>query len=138
MMQWVLVAALIIGGLSAFTACSNSDDPVTPPAEPLDGLVTLPSGVVGEDYSILKGEYVQSPEGPKLYVIRETVKVAFNGNDIYIAGLSNWYEDSYIKGTLDESGTAVFPSGQLVGKNGEDLFYLNGITHLTDEEKDEG
>lgn len=138
MMQWAMAAALICGA-TVLTACSSNDDnPVTPPEEPQNGLVTLPSGVVGEDYSILKGEYVQSPEGPKLYVIRETVKVAFNGKDIYIAGLSNWYEDSYIKGTLDESGTAVFPSGQLVGKNGEDLFYLNGITRLTDEEKDEG
>ena len=73
MMQWAMAAALICGA-TVLTACSSNDDnPVTPPEEPQNGLVTLPSGVVGEDYSILKGEYVQSPEGPKLYVIRETV-----------------------------------------------------------------
>ena len=137
MMKWVMAATLVCG-LSVFTACSLDDNPTNPSVEPQNGLVTLPSGVVGEDYSIVKGEYVQTPEGPVLYVVRETVKVAFDGNDVYVAGLSGWYEDGFIKGTIDKSGTAVFPSGQLIAIDGENQFYLNGVTRLTEEEKDEG
>jgi hypothetical protein len=136
MMQWVMAATLVCGA-SVFTACSVNDNPATPSVEPQDGLVTLPLGVVPEDYSMLKGEYVQTPDGPELNVIRDNVKVAFDGTDVYVSGLSYWYEDGYIKGTID-GGTAVFPSGQLIAKDGEDLFYLNGVTRLTKEEKEEG
>ncbi len=54
----------------------------------------------------------------------ETVNVAFgNNNDIYIQGLAYWFDDAWIKGTI-EGEQAIFENGQFVGADNTGLEYL--------------
>ena len=76
--------------------------------------VELPEGVEPEAWT-LEGFYSDGSVGNDLQL---TVGVAFDGNDIYVQGLAYWFEEAWLKGTLDaESGIVTFPSGQLMGKD---------------------
>lgn len=54
-----------------------------------------------------------------------TVKVAIDGNNIYIQGLDYWITDAWVQGTID-GNTAVFESGQLFGydSNGDADYFV--------------
>ena len=68
-------------------------------------LVELPEGAeVQEWYAV--GEGTQD--------VPRNIKVAFVDNDVYIANLSSYYPDSWIKGTI-EGNTVTFPSLQYLG-----------------------
>ena len=54
-----------------------------------------------------------------------TVKVAIDGNDLYLQGLSYYFPEGWIKGTIS-GNTVVFANGQLVGVVEEALDYLVG------------
>lgn len=130
------VMTIVLSCIVIFTACSNSDNDVTvtPPVEQQDKLVKLPTGVVSEDYTILKGEELATEDGSETGVFNHTVQVAFDGKDIYISGLSYWFQDSFVKGTLAADGTHYdIPSGQFVGKDEDgNEVYLNGFPEMGD------
>ena len=76
-------------------------------------LVVLPEGLEAEVWTI-EGtfDYDGSDE------IQRATEVAFDGTDVYVKGIPFWYEDAWMKGTLDaESGIVTFPSGQFVGED---------------------
>ena len=54
-----------------------------------------------------------------------TVKVAIDGNDFYIQGLSYYFYQSWIKGTIS-GNTVTFENSQLVGGADEAMDYLVG------------
>lgn len=81
-------------------------------------------------------EPVVLPEGaePQYYILKgtnsrgnaettRTVKVAFDGDDVYISGLSWYVESAYVKGTFANDSVVVFPMGQYFGNPGADLYF---------------
>ena len=93
-------------------------------ASETDVLVTLPAGVELEEYTLFQvgwdGENDILYEGTKL--------VAFDGNDVYVQGLAYYFEDAYVKGTLNAAGQYVFESGQFVGEDEYGPEYLVGVS----------
>lgn len=58
-----------------------------------------------------------------------TVAIAFDGDDIYIRGLSQTNEDIWVKGTKNADGDYVFPNGQVLGNYyDEDRLFFVGYT----------
>ena len=77
-------------------------------------LVTLPEGVETEDWTI-DGTFADNYGSDN--IVRAT-EVAFDGTDIYVKGIPFYFEDAWMKGTIDaESGIATFPTGQFVGED---------------------
>lgn len=88
-------------------------------------LVTPPAGVTQEDWHT-EGLFCVYSNG--FFARRnKNVKVAFDGSDVYIKGLSNRFPDAWVKGTF-VVGKAVFASGQYVGENENGKRYMNGTT----------
>ena len=77
-------------------------------------LVTLPEGVETEEWTI-DGTYRDNSSSDN--IVRAT-EVAFDGTDIYVKGIPFWFEDAWMKGTINaETGIATFPTGQFVGED---------------------
>ena len=75
-------------------------------------LATLPDGVKAQTWTF-KGN--REDNGPIMYQQSET-HVAFDGTEVYVQGLSHFFRDAWLKGTLDtETGLVTFPAGQFVG-----------------------
>ena len=53
------------------------------------------------------------------------IQVAIDGNDMYIQGLAYYFEDGWIKGTID-GGNVIFPCGQCVGEDDYGPEYIVG------------
>ena len=88
--------------------------------------VSLPSGVTAESWVITTNFFANSSSGDAVNVsYRSNVQVAFDGNDIYIAGLSYWLPNAWVKGTVDGE-TATFPTGQYYGIDGDDELWFVG------------
>ncbi len=87
--------------------------------------VSLPSGVTAESWVITTNFFANSSSGDAVNVsYRSNVQVAFDGNDIYIAGLSYWLPNAWVKGTIDGE-TATFPTGQYYGiDDGDELWFV--------------
>ncbi|MBP5258932.1 MAG: hypothetical protein J6Z41_09415 [Prevotella sp.] len=90
-------------------------------------LVELPDGVESNTWYTTGGKfYCNTNSGFKDYTSQmSTVNVAIDGSDIYIQGLAYWFEDAWIKGTI-EDGNAIFPSGQFVGEDDYGQEFLVG------------
>lgn len=87
-------------------------------------LVTLPEGVVAEDYTLAITYSVSQQDGYKDTSKEFTTKVAFDGNDVYVSGLAYYFPEAYVKGTL--SGSQVtFASGQFLGEDMYGQEYLS-------------
>lgn len=77
-------------------------------------LVVLPEGLETEVWTI-EGTFEDSSSSDE---IQRATEVAFDGTDVYVKGIPFWYEDAWMKGTLDtESGIVTFPTGQFVGED---------------------
>ena len=86
-------------------------------------LVTPPVGVEPQTWTL---EGCLSINGPISNEQRET-QVAFDGTDVYVAGLPRWFPNSWIKGTLNtETGLVTFPYGQFVGFGKPDNYFMVG------------
>ena len=95
-------------------------------------LVTLPAGVEPEDYTLKILYSVYQSSG---FVDSEkefTTKVAFSGDEVYVAGLAYYFPDSYVRGTLS-GGKVTFSSGQFVGEDMYGSEYLTGYILQDDE-----
>ena len=90
-------------------------------------LVTLPEGVEPEVWTI---EGVFSDNESNAKVTRFT-EVAFDGNDIYVKGIPYYFEEAWMKGTI-ENGIATFPTGQFVGEDDYGWEFMLGFN--ADEE----
>lgn len=78
----------------------------------VDELVQLPAGVTAEEYqykSVKPAESIYPAED-----ITATVQVAFDGNDVYVQGLSRDYADGWVKGVRNGE-TITFAKKQYVG-----------------------
>ena len=95
--------------------------------EPEDDLVTLPTGVTPEVYTLAAKGYAIYDDGEwRTYNVTQTIQVAFDGNDVYVQGLSYFFPEGWVKGTI-EGKKAVFKSGQLFGSDETGLCYFVGI-----------
>lgn len=90
-----------------------------------------------EDYVVPSAELVQLPkdieaeawyadgsnsDGENTGVVPTNVKVAFDGNNIYVSGIFSQFRDAWIKGTL-EGTTVSFPTPQYIGADdGKDMW----------------
>lgn len=93
-------------------------------------LVTLPTGVQPKDYT-LRVIFSVKDDATNEYsdISQEKIaKIAISGSDIYVSGLSYFYPDSYVKGTIAADGTATFPSGQYVGADIFSEVYISSFT----------
>lgn len=81
-------------------------------------LVTLPEGATTVTYYTASGNlYAYASSGWTDITSRiKSVNVAVVGTDIYLQGLAYWFQEGWMKGTLDGT-TATFPSGQLIGSD---------------------
>ena len=81
-------------------------------------LVTPPNGVTAETYYTAGGNfYVQAESGwANGTSDMPSVNVVIDGSDMYIQGLAYWFDDAWIKGTI-EGTTVTFPSGQYIGSD---------------------
>lgn len=90
-------------------------------------LVELPEGVDTEVWTI-EGIFTEESSSS----ISVTTEMAFDGTDVYLKGLPYYFEDAWLKGTLDdESGIIVFPSGQYVGSDEYGSEYMVGFSDET-------
>lgn len=87
-----------------------------------DVLVEVPATATVEEWT-LEGTYNTNSGGTVQQQI--ATEVAFDGNDIYVKGLAYYFEESWIKGTINGS-TATFPTGQFVGEDEYGKEYLLG------------
>ncbi|MBQ8066686.1 MAG: choice-of-anchor J domain-containing protein [Prevotella sp.] len=74
-------------------------------------IVTLPEGVEAETW------YLTASASQAAYNVKNAeVQVAINGTDIYIQGINEPYlPEAWVKGTINEDGTATFETGQFFG-----------------------
>ena len=99
----------------------------TPGALVTPDLVTLPEGVETEAWTI-DGKFTDSYGSNN--IVRAT-EVAFDGTDIYVKGIPFYFEEAWMKGTIDaETGIATFPTGQFVGEDEYGWEYMVGSEDL--------
>ena len=77
-----------------------------------DVLVTPPSSATIETDWAIDGTYVVNDT--TAYQNPNTISVAFDGNDVYIQGISLFSPEAWIKGTINGT-TATFTTGQFLG-----------------------
>ncbi|MBQ3741060.1 MAG: hypothetical protein II854_01510 [Prevotella sp.] len=92
-------------------AAAKAPEVVTPP-ENADVLYYTLEG----NYYIYNGGWV----GPQ--TAERTVKVVFDGNDVYVSGLFHYITDAYVKGSTEDGETVTFPMGQYLGNGGADFY----------------
>ena len=68
--------------------------------------------------------------------IERTVKVIWDGNDVYISGFSYFCPEAYVKGTFTNENTVVFSANQFLGthsfSDGDAELYFAGTTTGSD------
>lgn len=88
-----------------------------------DVLVTLPDGVETTQWTIKSGSCIAG-QGSNV-TSQITINVAIDGSDVYIQGLAYYFQDAYIKGSL-EGTTVTFPASSYVGTDDYGDEYLLG------------
>ena len=112
---------------TVFTSCADSDSPATPSETTPGKLVTLPQGVVSKGFTLQTSRTVNTINGEQTIYEKKNVQVAFDGQDVYVSGLSTSFPESFVKGTLTGSGTCQFKSGQYVGADKTGEKYVVGV-----------
>lgn len=99
-----------------------------------DELVQAPENLQTQDY-VLSGtsiNYAQDGSISSMDNIAFSVKVGFEGNNVYIQGLSQAVPSAWAKGTLND-GDVTFEMGQFMGKVSSFSSYLMGQQYGTKE-----
>lgn len=96
-------------------------------ADPLT-VVTIPEGLVAEEYSVS----YQDKDGNELsHPVYAGFNITSTGADVYVQGIATWLPEAWMKGTLDmttQPMTVTFPSGQYFGTyNGKYDMFLNSL-----------
>ncbi|MBO4849532.1 MAG: hypothetical protein J5529_01375 [Prevotella sp.] len=81
--------------------------PVFSKTEPASKLVSLPEGVVAEDWVITYHNNMDVLSSASL-------KIGFDGSDVYLQGLNSYIPEAWIKGSLNGT-TLTFPGSQYFG-----------------------
>ncbi len=95
-------------------------------AQPVDDntLVELPAGVEPVEYTlVLSGATSQTTISEK-----NSKYVAFDGNDVYLQGLAYYFDEAYVKGTINDNGQIIVKSGQFVGEDEYGVEYIVGAS----------
>lgn len=98
-------------------------------------VITPPEGAESVTYSYTALDMQWGEEYAEEYATE--VQVIFDGDDVYIQGLSKWIPEAWVKGTMTEDGTVVFPPhflGYFTGWGVEMEFTFNGATFEFDPE----
>ena len=94
-------------------------------------LIELPASATPENYVVdadASAFFFNTSSGWSNATERmSSVKVAIEGNDVYIQGLAYWFKDAWIKGELSGS-TITFPAMTFVGEDEYGAEYLVGST----------
>lgn len=94
-------------------------------------LIELPASATPENYVVdadASAFFINGSSGWRnLTASMSSVKVAIEGNDVYIQGLAYWFKDAWIKGELSGS-TITFPAMTFVGEDEYGAEYLVGST----------
>lgn len=98
--------------------------------------VTIPEGLVVEDYTLRAWHYRYNEEWKKFskgqYIDNDeaiNIKVGFDGKDVYIQGFFDRYiPNAWIKGTMNEDETAITFKTQYYGTYNEQDRYFFGWT----------
>ena len=85
-------------------------------------LITPPETAVIEENWSIEGNYINNSNP---YANSNTIKVAFDGNDVYIQGMVFLCPDAWIMGTINK-GVATFANGQYAGTYGSSSIYACG------------
>ncbi len=86
-------------------------------------LVTLPQGLIAEDNWIIEGVFHSNSNA---ITVSGKTQVAFDGDDVYVKGISYNFPDAWLKGTVS-GNTATFASGQFVGENSSGDVFMTGF-----------
>ena len=98
-------------GISAFTHKAATSKPSTSGISfRRADVVTLPDGVEVLYYK-LSGGHSRVQKGN----LTRTVKVVYDGDDVYVSGLSFFIPDAFVKGTFIDETTVVFDKWQYCG-----------------------
>ena len=90
-----------------------------------DVLVTPPATATVETWYTIAGAQYVNFQGGQQQQFTPSVKVVFDGSDIYIQGLGYWFNEGWVKGTI--SGTTVtVPYGQYIGEDQYGAEYICG------------
>ena len=81
--------------------------------------VALPEGVEAQEYTLAITHRVYQADNQYTESSKEvTAYVAFDGNDVYVSGLSYYFPAAYVKGTYSDVDERVtFESGQYLGSD---------------------
>ncbi len=90
-------------------------------------LVTPPATAQVETWYTIDGKFLaNSPYGIQDFTsLMTSINVAIDGSDIYIQGLSYYFKEGWIKGSVNET-TATFANGQMVGQDEYGPIYFCG------------
>ncbi len=97
------------------------------PKDEFQELVIPPASAQVEKWYTADGKYLlNSPYGLQNFTsVMSTINVAIDGSDIYLQGVSYFFKEGWIKGTI--SGNKVlFPNGQYVGQDESGPIYFCG------------
>lgn len=122
---WAGEAQVVVVSIAANSQINSIDVTYTMEGgeTPDPELVELPEGVETEVWSIEGTWYTSYGEALKV-----TTEMAFDGTDVYLKGLPQYFEDAWIKGTLyEDEGYIVFPSGQFVGEDESGYEFICGL-----------
>ena len=92
--------------------------------------VEIPEGLVTEVYSFTGTDYFDSQSAGSPVTVAKNVNVGFDGDDVYIQGISDALPEAWMKGTLD-GNVLTIPAGQYVGNNGSYDFWTVGFINGT-------
>ena len=91
--------------------------------------VEIPEGLATEVYSFTATDYFDTQSAGSPVTVAKNVLVGFDGDDVYIQGISDALPQAWMKGTLD-GDVLTIPAGQYVGNNGSyDIWtigFING------------
>lgn len=102
--------------------------------------VEVPENLVVTEYKMSAMSVGSSSEddgnGDNYIIVKDAysthVMVGFDGNDVYIQGLSEWLPEAWVKGTLSGDGkTVTIPSGQYLGKYEMELFGVSDYLFIS-------
>lgn len=102
--------------------------------------VEVPENLVVTEYKMIATSIGSSSEddgnGDNYIIVKDAysthVMVGFDGNDVYIQGLSEWLPEAWVKGTLSGNGkTVTIPSGQYLGKYEMELFGVSDYLFIS-------
>lgn len=126
-------ALMMLVVLTAITSFAQSDEPK--PVVPTEHVV-LPDNAVPLAYMLdATGEESTDDGDQQPYHVKKSTQVVFLGNDVYVQGLSYFFPEAWVKGTIN--GTkATFKSPQLYGTDDEGSVYFWGYDWDSEQQVD--